>query len=181
MRKTCLSVLAAVLMVTLTGCSTASNQSPDVAAQIRTSLDQAGMKDVSVNQDRGKGVVTLGGHVPAEFDKSKAESIARSIAGSEVVANQIAVLPPGVESEAKKIGSDLDSGISSNLDAALIHDRMHDHVKYSVKNRVVTLTGDVESQGDREHAESVASRVPNVQQVVNELQVKVQKATSTNR
>jgi hypothetical protein len=34
-----------------------------------------------VNSDRDKGVVTLGGHVAADGDKSQAESIARSIAG----------------------------------------------------------------------------------------------------
>jgi osmotically-inducible protein OsmY len=31
---------------------------------------------VSVSQDRDKGVVTLGGHVAADGDKSQAESIA---------------------------------------------------------------------------------------------------------
>ncbi len=51
-------------------------------------------------------------------------------------------------------------------------------MKYSVKNHVVTLTGEVNSPENRARAESVASGVPNVQQVVNELQVKEQKATS---
>jgi osmotically-inducible protein OsmY len=52
-------------------------------------------------------------------------------------------------------------------------------VKYDVKNHVVTLTGEVASQSARRQAESVASSVPNVSQVVNELQVKNQKATSS--
>jgi osmotically-inducible protein OsmY len=43
---------------------------------------------------------------------------------------------------------------------------------------VVTLTGEVASQSKRREAERVAGAVPNVQQVVNELQVKNQKATS---
>src|SRR5450432_3945536 len=103
MFKICLSVLSVALVGTLIGCSTASDKTPDVSAGIRTSLDQAGLKDVSVNQDLDKGVITLGGHVPAEFDKAKADSIARSVAGSQVVANQIAVLPPGIEGDAKKI------------------------------------------------------------------------------
>jgi osmotically-inducible protein OsmY len=42
------------------------------------------------------------------------------------------------------------------------------------------LTGEVDSQADRDRAEGIASRVPNVQQVVNELQIKKQKATSSN-
>jgi hyperosmotically inducible protein len=49
-----------------------------------------------------------------------------------------------------------------------------------VKSGVVTLTGAVNSQSKRAYAEKVAAAVPNVQQVVNELQIKDQKASSTN-
>jgi osmotically-inducible protein OsmY len=173
-------VLAVVVAATLAGCSTTSTKSADVADKIRTSLDQAGFKDVSASQDRDKGVVTLSGKVAGENDRLQAESIAKSIAGDQVVSNQIAVLPPGVEGDAKKVNSDLDKGIESNLDAALIKDQLHDSVKYAVKNHVVTLTGEVDSQSKRARAERVASGVLNVQQVVNELQVKGQKASSTN-
>ncbi len=114
----------------------------------------------------------------AEGDKSQAEFIARFIAGAQVVSNQ--VIPPGAESDAKKVNSDLDKGIESNLDAALIQDKLHESVKYDVKNGVVTLTGDVNSQSKRSQAQRVASAVLNVQQVVNELQVKGQKASSSN-
>jgi len=176
----CLSLLAVVIIGTLAGCSTTSTKTADVASAVRTSLDQAGFKDVSASQDRDKGVLTLGGHVTGEGDKSQAESIARLIAGNQVVSNQIAVIPPGGESDAKKMNSDLDKGIEGNLDAALIQDKLHDSVKYSVKNSVVTLTGNVDSQSKRAQAQEVASTVPNVQQVVNELQVKAQKATSSN-
>ena len=58
------------------------------------------------------------------------------------------------------------------LDAALIQNRMHDNVKYDVKSGVVTLTGEVNSQAKRDRAEKVATSVPNVKQVVNDLQVK---------
>jgi osmotically-inducible protein OsmY len=177
--KLCLSLSAMVVVGTLAGCST-STRTADVSDSIRTSLDQAGFKDVSTSQDRDKGVVTLGGHVAAEGDKSHAESIARSIAGAQVVSNQIAVIPPGAESEAKSVNSDLDKGIESNLDAALIQQKLHETVKYAVKNHVVTLSGDVDSQAKRARAEGVASAVLNVQQVVNELQVKKQKATESN-
>ena len=51
-------------------------------------------------------------------------------------------------------------------------------MKYAVKNHVVTLTGRVDSQTDRARAEVVAHAVLNVQQVVNELQIKGQKATT---
>ena len=178
--KGCLSLLALVLAGTLVGCSTTATKSADVSDKIRTSLDQAGLKDVSASQDRDKGVVTLGGHVATDADKAQAESVAKSIAGDQVVSNQIAVIPVGAERDTKKVNSDLDKGIESNLDAALIKNKLHDGVKYAVKNHVVTLTGDVDSQAKRARAEEVASTVPNVQQVVNELQVKKQKATESN-
>jgi osmotically-inducible protein OsmY len=177
--KPCLTLLSIVLVGTLAGCSTTPTKAPDVSAGIRQSLDSANLKDVSVSQDRDKGVVTLGGHVPADADKAQAESIAKSMAGPQVVANEIAVIPPGLESDAKKINSDLDKAIEKNLDAALIQQGLKG-VKYDVKNGVVTLSGEVRSQGDRSRTQTVASTVPNVQQVVNELQVKNQKASSTN-
>ena len=165
-------------IASLAGCS--PSKSPDVTDPIRQSLNQAGLKDVSVSQDRDKGVVTLGGHVQSDSEKDQAESIAKSGAGGQVVADQIAVIPNGVESDAKAVNSDLDDGIEKNLDAALIQNNFKKTVKYDVKNGVVTLTGDVRSETARKNAAKVAAGVPNVKQVVNELQVKDQKATSSN-
>jgi hyperosmotically inducible protein len=160
------------------GCSGASAKSPDVSDNIRNSLDQAGFKNVSVKDDRDKGVVTLGGNVTSENAKSQAETLAKSLAGAQVVADEIAVIPVGVEEDAKAVNSDLDKGIEKNLDAALIQNNMHDNVKYEVKNGVITLSGEVNSEGKRDSAERVATNVPNVKQVVNDLQIKEQKASS---
>ncbi|HYW44302.1 MAG TPA: BON domain-containing protein [Bryobacteraceae bacterium] len=175
----CSALLALLVAGVSVGCSQTSAKSPDVTADIRRSLDQAGLKDVSVSQDRDKGVVTLGGRVESDGDKAQAQSIAASIAGRQVVSGQIAVIPRGAESEAKAVNSDLDKGIEQNLDAALIQAKLHEGVTYEVKNHVVTLKGDVDSEFKRRQAEMVGASVPNVQQVVNELQVKNQKATSS--
>src|ERR1017187_8139035 len=150
MKKLRLSVaiLALLAVGILAGCS-GPTASPDVSDSIRKSLDQAGFKDVTVSQDREKGIVTLGGQVASENDKSQAESLAKSLAGAQVIADQIAVIPVGIEKEAKAVNSDLDKGIEKNLDAALIQNRMHDNVKYEVKNGVVTLTGEVNSEAKR--------------------------------
>jgi osmotically-inducible protein OsmY len=176
--KLCLTLLSLFVAVLLVGCHGTAGKSPDVSDSIRKSLDQAGLKDVSVSQDRDKGIVTLGGHVAADADKAQAESIAKSLAAGQVVADQIAVMPPGGESAAKAMNSDLDQGIGKNLHAALIQNKLQKVVKYDVKNGVVTLTGEVNSSDRRAFAEKVATGVPNVQQVVNNLQVKNQKATS---
>lgn len=172
-------MLTLLAVGTLAGCSATTQKSRDVSDSIRTALDQAGLKSVSVSQDRDKGIVTLGGQVATESDKAQAETVAKSLAGVQVVADQIAVIPIGAEKDAKTVNSDLDKGIEVNLDAALIQNKMHDNVKYAVKSAVVTLTGEVNSQGMRDAAERVATRVPNVKQVVNDLQVKNQKARSS--
>jgi len=173
------SMLALLAAAILAACSTTAAKSPDVSDNIRKSLDQAGFKSVSVSQDRDQGVVTLGGQVASENAKLNAESLAKSLAGAQVVADQIAVIPVGGERDAKAVNSDLDNGIEQNLDAALIQNKMHDTVKCEVKSGVVTLSGAVNSEDKRARAEKVASGVPNVQQVVNDLQVKDRKASST--
>jgi len=181
MKKLRLS-LAMITLVTvgiLAGCSETVAKSPDVSDSIRKSLDQEGFKDVTITQNRDKGIVSLGGQVASEDAKAQAQSLAKSLAGAQVVANEIAVVPVGVEKEAKAVNSDLDQGIEKNLDAALIVNNMHENVKYDVKSGVVTLTGEVDSQNKRNQAEKVASSVPNVKQVVNSLQVQNQKASST--
>ena len=179
--KTVSILLAILAIVIASACSNTSQKAPDVSASIRQSLDQAGLNDVRVSQDRDKNVVTLTGTVPTDNDKTQAESIARSIAGTQVVSNEIAVLPPGEEGTAKKVSSDLDKGIDKNLEAMLVEHKLDRGVHYDVKNGVVTLKGDVPSESKRATVEKMATRVPNVKQVVNELEVKNQKATSTER
>jgi len=177
--KSTLGLLTMVVAATLAGCSS-MQKSPGVADSIRKSLDQSGYKGVSVSQDRDKGVVKLTGHVPLDSDKAQAEQIAKALAPGQVVADEIMVLPAGAESAAKGVNSDIDSAIAKLFDAALIQNQLHDSVKYSVKSGVLTLTGEVQSQADRVITQNLAAAVPNVQQVVNELQVKDQKATGSN-
>jgi hyperosmotically inducible periplasmic protein len=164
------SVLALFVVGTIGGCSrqspwevgTSANP-PDVPTRIRTSLNQAGYKDVSVSQDQNSGVVTLSGQVAADDDKSQVESIAKNLAGAQVVSDQVAVLPPD---DGFSVGSALDRGIVKNLDAALYQNGMHESVHYIVRNGVVTLSGQLNSQTKCLEAEKVASAVPQVKNVV---------------
>lgn len=178
MQRSLLMVLPLLLVGILAACSN-TDQSPDVTDSVRKSLDQAGYKDVRMSEDRDKGVVTLTGTVLTESEKAQAESIAKSEAGSQVVANEIAVRPPGIESEAKAVDADLDKAIEKSVEAVLIKNRLRKDVKFEVKNGVLTLTGDVVSQSRRVEVEKLLTGVPNVRQVVNELEVKNQRASST--
>jgi len=156
-----------------------NTKAPDVTDNVRHALDSAGLSDVHVSQDRDKNVVTLTGNVATDDDKARAESIAKSQAGSAVVADEIGVRPRGDEGSAKKVDSEVDSGIDKNLEAMLVQHKMDRGVRHDVNNGVVTLKGTVPSQGQRTNVEKLAQQVPNVKQVVNELEVKNQRATST--
>jgi len=166
--KLLIGLLALLAVGTMVGCRELSSKSPDVSDSIRKSLDQDGFNQVTVSQDRDKGIVTLGGTVASESDKAKAEALAKSLAGTQVVADQISV---GAGKEVNAVNSDLDQGIEKNLDAALIQNKMHDDVSYTVKNGVITLSGEVKWESMRTGAEKVATGVPNVKQVVNGIQV----------
>src|ERR1700693_2240495 len=179
--RSMMTFVPVLLVGGLVGCDNTPPKSPDVTDSVRRSLDQSGYKDVSVSQDRDKGVVTLAGTVASESDKAQAEALAKAAAGGQVVANTIAVRPPGDESAAKAVDSDLDKAIEQNLDAALVKRKLDKGVHYDVKNGVVTLKGDAGTQNRRSAIEQVANAVPNVRQVVNEMEVKGQKATSSRR
>ncbi len=178
--KSYFTVLAMVLAGGLWGCASSASKSPDVAGAIRQSLKASGLKDVAVADDRDKGVVALSGHVADEAQKAQAESAAVALAPGQVIANEIAIVPPGAASEAKQINSDVDQGIEKNLDAALLQDGLRKQVSYQVRNGVITLTGAVNSQAERDQVAQIAAAVPYRQQVVNELQVKNQKASAIN-
>jgi hyperosmotically inducible protein len=160
-----------ICTVALTACSTAA-KAPDFTDSIHQALVQGELKDVSVSQDRDKGVVTLSGHVASAADKAQAESIAKAQAPTQIIANQIVVTPPGGESDAKTISSSFDDGIQNTLKAELLKAHADQGVHYAVKAGVVTLTGAVASATLKTKAATIASEVPNVTQVINELTIK---------
>jgi hyperosmotically inducible periplasmic protein len=181
MKKLTLSLGTLTLLASgiLAGCSGASAKSPDVASMIRRSLDEAGFTAVAVNQNRDGGIVTLSGRAPNYSDKSQAGTIAKALAGAQIVANQIAVIPSSLETDAKNGNPDLDRGIEENLNTELIQHKLHYGVRYDVEAGVITLTGAVNSERDRTRAQKVATGIPYVQRVVNDLEIKNQKASSS--
>ena len=172
-----LAVFAAIFSV---ACSQQKASSPDVTSQVKDQLKANNLDDVKVSEDRDKGVLTLSGDVKDEQAKAQAEDIAKQNAGGLIVANEIGVRPEGAESDAKKVDKNLDKGIENNYRAALTAKGMdNQHIQFSSKNGVVTLIGDVDTPTQRDRAEKMAAQIPNVSQVVNELQVKGAKKAHT--
>ena len=172
--RSAISVLAIGLLgLTLaTGCD--KPQHPPVKDNVSASLKANNLGDLSITEDRDKGVVTLSGNVQTEEQKTQAEALARTAAPGYVVANEVGVRPAGMEGQAKAVDSNLDDAIESNYKAMLKGHKVLDDqsIHYKSKNGTVVLTGSVKTAAERKEAASLAKTVPNVQQVVNEIEVK---------
>jgi len=139
---------------------------------VKQALQQNELKDVTVDEDRDKNTITLGGKVHSEDARHHAEEVARAAAGNRTIANEISVQPVGAESQSKHIASDLDTAIEKNYKAALIAKGLDkDHIRFNAKNGVLTLKGRVKSGSERAQAEQLAQATPNVREVLNQLDV----------
>lgn len=178
--KNMMATLAALLLCVAIGCTSNKANTPDVKDQISKALANAGYKDVKVATNNDKQLVTLTGDVKTQEDKEKAEDVAKSAAAGFVVSNEIGVRPEGVEGDARKIDSNVDDAIEKDFKAVIIAHRLEkQHIRFDAKNGVLTLKGDVDTPGQRAQVEKLAASVPNVQQVVNELDVKGAKRRSS--
>ena len=178
--KRILATLAALLLSLAIGCTSEKASTPDVKDQVAKALNNAGYKDLKIDVNHDKELVTLTGDVKTQEDKSRAEELAKDAASGYVVSNEIGVRPEGVESSAKKIDTNVDDAIEKDFKAVIIANRLEkQHIRFDAKNGVLTLKGDVDTPGLRAQAEKLAASVPNVQQVVNELDVKGAKRKSS--
>jgi hyperosmotically inducible periplasmic protein len=165
------SALVLLLLASVACTQRANNVSYGDA--VKKALQQADLSDVTVTEDEAKNTITLGGKVHSEEAKQRAGDVAQSVAGNRIVANEISTEPVGSESAARKIEGNVDDAIEKNYKAGLISNGLDKQsIRYDAKNGVLTLKGSVKSTEQRHQAEQVASTVPNVAQVVNEIQVR---------
>ncbi len=171
--KNIMAALASLLLFAAIGCSSNKASTPDVKDQVSKALDNAGYKDVKVAVNHDKELVTVSGDVKSEEDKNRAGELAKSAAQGYVISNEIGIRPEGVEHDARRIDSNVDDAIKKDFKAVIIAHRLEkQHIRFDAKNGVLTLKGDVDSPDQRAEVEKLAASVPNVQQVVNELDVK---------
>ncbi len=171
------SILGAAALVA--GCQHAAH--PDEKSAVTDSLKSNNLNAVDVSQDRDKGVMTLKGNLASQDLKSQAENLARQAAPDYTIADEIGVRPPDV-ARAGAIASDLDSAIEDNFKATIkSHDNLNDQsISCSAKNGTLVLKGSVKTAAQKHEVESLAKHVPNVQQVVNEIEIKPGKHSTTN-
>jgi hyperosmotically inducible protein len=172
------AILAGALVVS--GCNNKPTH-PDEKSAVTNALSTNNLSNVSVSQDQEKGVMTITGDVASADQKSQAEALVKQAAPDYTVANEIGVRPGGAESQAKAVDSSLDSAIEDNFKASLKANKHLDDqsIDYSAKNGTLVLKGSVKTAAQKTEAGKLAKEVPNVQQVVNEIEVKPGKHSTT--
>ena len=173
MQTKTLGILAVASLLIGMACSNQHTSSVSYEDHVKESLKQADLTDVRVSEDKDKNTITLSGTVHSEDAKQDAGKIAQSAAGTRIIVNELSVQPVGAESEARDIAKNSDDAIEKNYEAALIAGGLNkEHINYDAKNGVLKLTGSVRSVPQKTEALKIAQAIPNVQQVVNEIEVR---------
>jgi hyperosmotically inducible protein len=154
---------------------------PDEKSAVKDSLKNNSLSAVDVSQDREKGVMTLKGNLDTDDLKTQAGNVAKQAAPDYTIANEIGVRPPGADT-AGSVASNLDSAIEDNFKASIkAHENLNDQsISGSAKNGTLILQGSVKTTKQKKEAEDLAKKVPNVQQVVNEIEVKPSKHSTSS-
>jgi osmotically-inducible protein OsmY len=109
------------------------------------------------------GTVTLHGSVPTFYQKRIAGQDAKDVVGTAWVTNLLSVTEQNRSDKAilGDVRYDLDTDFALNLDL----------IGVTVKNGVVTMTGDVHDFWEKSHAYDIVSRIRGVKKVVNDIEV----------
>lgn len=128
-----------------------------------------------INVGAKDGAVTLTGQVPTEVDKQLAGSVVKDIPDVKSVDNQLQV-NPGIKPSETSLRegmrvTDLEIRADLNEKLAMSQALQGQSIQANVQDRTVTLTGRVETPAQKTGAEQLARSVPNVVDVVNNLEV----------
>lgn len=166
-------VAASLLILALAACNQGPKH-PDVKYKVDTAMTQNSLGVVKVSQDQDRGVITLTGDVESEDQKAEATNIAAQAAPGYAISNELGVRPVGQEAQAKAVDSSLDGAIEDNFKASLkAHKNLDDqNISYDAKNGTLVLKGKVKTPAQRDEAQKLAKAVPNVKEVINEIQVR---------
>ena len=175
-RVTPILIAIALGLFVLVGCNQ-NKQHADVKDRVDSAMTQNDLGVVKVSQDRDEGVLTLTGDVDSPEKKAQAERVAKETAPDYAIANELGVRPVGEEGQAKSVDKNLDNAIEDNFKAELkAHKALDDQsIHADATNGTLVLKGSVKTAAQRAEAQKLARAVPNVKEVVNEIQVKPNK------
>jgi osmotically-inducible protein OsmY len=123
--------------------------------------------DIAVKVNNG--VVTISGNVNTWYERAHAEDIASKVRGVRKVINQIEIYRETTRTHTRAtVAKDIKENFKKNWAVRSVYDR----INVTVKEGVVTLTGEVDTWAQRRQAEEVAFNTEGVWKVDNRLQVK---------
>ncbi len=123
-----------------------------------------------VRVDTQNGVLTLRGKVDSDAEKRAAEEAVRNVEGVTSVQNDLQIVPAAERKAVNAEDKDLKSAVQKRMkqEARL----KGSDIEVQVDRGVVTLIGEVKDIGARARASEIASAVPGVRSVKNELREK---------
>jgi osmotically-inducible protein OsmY len=185
-----LIVLAVIATLSL-GCSQTSSRADtertagdaihdaSITARIKTTYLFSGhLNPFRINVDTRDGVVTLHGNVPSDIHRDLAGEIAKNAEGVREVDNELRIAPGGGDGpdEAEKTFGEAvhDSTLTASVKMSLAFERgvKASHITVHTDRGTVTLTGEVDSEAERQLAARLARQTEGVKDVVNHLEVR---------
>ena len=139
---------------------------------------------ITVSQDRGSGTITLSGIVGSMDRRQQAEQVAKQAAPGYQIADRIQVQNTGLADDIQDATqkAQLDSAIEDNVKARLADEPSlkSEKIQVTAYHGTLTLQGTVRSSKERQQAEDLAKKVPQVEHVVNRLHVHPGKPSPAN-
>jgi hyperosmotically inducible periplasmic protein len=177
----CLSLWAAVSVVTFTGCVAGDryNRSTgeyiddkSIGSRVKDALsDNAEYKFDGVNVTSFKGTVQLSGFVDTYEQKNTASSITKQVQGVKDVVNNISVKDNSAHSAGEYVD---DKSLVARVSSALGDnpDYKFEEVNVSAFRGIVQLSGFVNTSDQKAKAGDIAKQVEGVQNVLNNITAK---------
>ena len=184
-------IALAVIAILFLGCSRADSREntertagdaihdASITMRIKTTyLFNGHLNPFRINVDTHDGVVTLRGTVPSDVHRDLAAEIAKNADGVREVQNELRLAPSGSDGpdEADKSFGDAvgDATTTATIKLSLAFQRgvKASRIAVHTDRGTVTLTGEVDSQAERQLAARIARDTDGVKHVVNQLIVR---------
>lgn len=143
-----------------------------ITAKVKAALvDHHSIKSTDISVKTDNNVVTLSGFVESQAQAEEAVNVAKSVEGVTSVSDKLHVRDSKEQTVESYAG---DTATTSEIKAKLLADSSipSRKIKVETTDGVVQLSGSVDSQAQRERAESIAKAVDGVKSVKNDLNVK---------
>ena len=138
-----------------------------------TLLFNTNLNSFDINTDVKNGVVILTGKVESGVDKALAEELVASLEGVNSVDNQLTVIDNEPTKDSKMLMALTDSKIETVVKTKLLFESevSGTATEVEVEEGVVTLSGQVDSDAEKQLAVAISKNTTDVKSVVDQLEI----------